>query len=124
MLVLQRSPGESICIDLSHLTHDELDKIQREDEGQIVIQLVKIRTTTYARLGIKCPKIIPVHRQEVVAAIEAGKKLTKARVCWRNVETGREGDHGWTSLRDAEFVLKRAEADSVGYDYWIEMGDA
>lgn len=56
MLVLSRHKNEAICIG---------------DDIKIVV--VDIRGDKI-RLGIECPKDIPVHRQEVYEAIKRGNK--------------------------------------------------
>ena len=58
MLVLSRKRNESIVID-----------------GSIVITVVEIRGDK-VRLGIEAPREIPIHRQEVSAAIVAELELS------------------------------------------------
>lgn len=55
MLVLSRKKNESIVI-----------------AGDIVITIVEVRGDK-VRLGIEAPKDVPVHRQEVADAINAGQ---------------------------------------------------
>ena len=54
MLVLTRTKGEALVIN-----------------QDIVVEVVEI-TADKVRLGIMCPKEVPVHRQEVWAAIQRG----------------------------------------------------
>lgn len=54
MLVLSRKKNESLVIG---------------DKGQIVLHIVEIRGDK-VRLGIEAPQDVPVHRQEVYAAIQ------------------------------------------------------
>lgn len=61
MLVLSRKRNESIVID-----------------GSIVITVVEIRGDK-VRLGIEAPREVPIHRQEVSAAIIAEMELLVAK---------------------------------------------
>lgn len=64
MLVLSRKRNESIIIG--------------EGPTQITVVVVKVRGDK-VRLGIEAPREIPVHRNEVLAAIEA-KRSQESRV--------------------------------------------
>jgi sRNA-binding carbon storage regulator CsrA len=75
MLVLSRFRDESIRIDLRQLipmisaSPDTLASILSQP---IEVMVVDIRSDK-VRLGIECNRSIPVHREEVFSAIEAGR---------------------------------------------------
>ncbi|CAN7523192.1 carbon storage regulator CsrA [Pseudoxanthomonas sp. LjRoot168] len=54
MIIITRTPGESICIGDSIIV-----QVTKADVGQV-------------RLGIKAPKDVAIHRQEIYDKIQAG----------------------------------------------------
>ncbi|MFM9965910.1 MAG: carbon storage regulator CsrA [Planctomycetaceae bacterium] len=57
MLVLSRKPNESIVIN-----------------DQIVVTVIEVRGDK-VRLGIQAPRDVPIHRSEVLAAIQRAQKV-------------------------------------------------
>ena len=66
MLILSRTPSESIIIG---------DPVLLEDEN-IVITVLSVRGKQ-VRLGISAPKSVQVHREEISQRIAASKKPAK-----------------------------------------------
>lgn len=92
MLVLQRYSGESVVVDtrpLAELIDSDPARLREILEGRISILAIDFKRCvtgrTRVRLGISAPNDLPVHRGEVMAAIdrqaELPEKFRQHKVC-------------------------------------------
>jgi sRNA-binding carbon storage regulator CsrA len=72
MLCVSRRKNETIIIDLSKLTPDQLLTMQRQGAARIVVMVTEVRTDKFVKIGVDACPFIPAHRGEVQRQIDEG----------------------------------------------------